>query len=76
MERYEALRAQALGTEPVGWRQGLALFQGRGMVVWLRTYRELAPVPGSAAVPADWSVQRGGDDLVNVLVAMALAVVG
>ena len=76
MERYEALRAQALGTGPVGWSQGLALFQGRGMAAWLRACRELAPVSGCTAAPADGSVQSGWDDLVSVLVAMALAVVG
>jgi hypothetical protein len=75
VDRYESLRAQALGGQPEGWRLGLALFQGRGMAAWLRACRSIPPV-GSR--PSDRPAAGEGldGDLVGVLAAMALAVVG
>lgn len=73
--RDEALRAQALSGEPASFRQGLALLQGRGVAVWLRAGRGTpATASPSSARPV---VSEGvGGDLVGVLAAMALAVVG
>jgi hypothetical protein len=77
VERYEALRAQALGGEPSGWRPGLALFQGRGMAAWLRAGREVTAGPSSRWADRPAAGERlGRDDLVSVLATMALAVVG
>ncbi len=74
VERYEQLRAHALGGEPSGWRLGLALLQGRGTAAWLRAGRGIAVVP----VPSGrrLSEPAGGDELVRVLATMALAVAG
>ena len=75
VERYEQLRAHALGAEPSGWRLGLALFQGRGTAAWLRACRGLtaSPVPsGQRTAPPDEPTR--GDELVRVLATMALAV--
>ncbi|MCU4187523.1 hypothetical protein K6U06_24410 [Acidiferrimicrobium sp. IK] len=75
MERYEALRAQALGGGPTGWRHGLALLQGRGMAAWLRTSQAIPPV-GSRPTERPAGAEHLDGDLVGVLAAMALAVVG
>lgn len=75
VERYEALRAQALGGDAAGWRHGLALLEGRGMAAWLRTSRS---IPAARSRPAERpsAAERLGGDLVGVLASMALAVVG
>jgi hypothetical protein len=76
VERYEQLRANALGGEPSGWRLDLALLQGRGIAAWLRAGRGIAaaPVPSFPRPPLSGPV--GGDELVRVLATMALAVAG
>jgi hypothetical protein len=75
VERYEALRAHALGGDSAGWRHGLALLEGRGMAAWLRTSRTIPAGPSRlAGRPA--STDGLGGDLVGVLASMALAVVG
>jgi hypothetical protein len=73
VERYEALRAEALAGEP-GWRHGLAVFQGRGMVAWLRAARNLPAMAARPLERTDTDDQLGGE-LVGVLASMALAVV-
>jgi hypothetical protein len=75
LERYEALRAQALGGGPAGWRHGLALLQGRGTAAWLPATRS---IPAASWRPAERPTINGEveGDLVGVLAAMALAVVG
>lgn len=75
VERYEVLRAQALGGDGSGWRHGLALLEGRGVAAWLRTSRS---VPAGPARPAGRpsSAEGLGGELVGVLASMALAVVG
>jgi hypothetical protein len=76
VERYEQLRAHALGRQPSGWRLGLALFQGRGTVAWLRACRGLTALPlpsGQRPAPGE---PAGGDELVSVLATMALALAG
>jgi hypothetical protein len=76
VERYEQLRAHALGGEPSGWRLGLALLQGRGTAAWLRACRGMAagPVPSGQHPPL--SGPAGGDELVRLLATMALACAG
>jgi hypothetical protein len=45
-ERYEALRAYALGTAPAGGlAQGLVVLLRHGLPTWLETWRQAAPVP-------------------------------
>lgn len=73
VERYEALRRQALGGESSGWRLGLALLQRRGVVAWARAWPGTPPT-APARVPAE--VPVGGDELVGVLATMALACLG
>jgi hypothetical protein len=71
VQRYEQLRAHALGGGPCGWRHGLALLERRGVVAWARAWRTTLPAPRAAAAtpgPAD-----GGDAIVGVLATMALA---
>jgi hypothetical protein len=75
VERYELLRAQALGGDGAGWRHGLALLEGRGMAAWLRTSRSI-PAGRSRPAGRPSSTERLGGDLVGVLASMALAVVG
>jgi hypothetical protein len=75
VERYEALRAQALGGDAAGWRHGLALLEGRGMAAWLRTSRSVAAGPSRPAGRPS-SPEGLGGELVGVLASMALAVVG
>ena len=72
LERYEQLRAQALGGGPAGWRQGLALLQGRGMAAWMRAARSIPAVV--AGPPERATVSEVDGDLVGVLAAMALGV--
>ena len=75
MERYEELRAHALGGEVSGWRLGLALLQGRGMAAWLEACRDTTPVPSpSRSGPSAGA--GAGDELVGVLATMALAALG
>lgn len=76
MERYEQLRAHALGGEPTGWRLGLALLQGRGTAAWLRAGRGIAAVPVPSAQRPPLSGPADGDEIVSVLATMALAVAG
>lgn len=75
VERYEQLRAHALGDQASGWRLGLALFQRQGTAAWLRASRAIAPVPvpsgqHPSSEPAD------GEAVVSILATMALAVAG
>ena len=75
VERYEALRAQALGGEAGGWRHGLALLEGRGTAAWLRACRSVPAAGDRPAEPPTVTAAAGGD-LVGVLATMALAVLG
>jgi hypothetical protein len=72
VQRYEVLRGRALGGEASGWRLGLAVLQRRGVAAWLRAGEAITvaapPSRPSAEVPVP-----GGDELVGVLAAMALA---
>lgn len=75
VERYEQLRAHALGGQASGWGLGLALFQRQGTAAWLRASRGIAPVPvPSGQQPS--SEPADGGAVVSVLAAMALAVAG
>ena len=46
VERYEQLRARALGGEPSGCRLGLALLERRGVAAWARAWRR-PPAPAA-----------------------------
>jgi hypothetical protein len=78
-ERYEELRAAALGGRADGWRLGLGVLAGKGVATWIRAWTSCstpaqvpAPAtPGPAAGPAPSG--PGGAEMVRVLAAMALA---
>ena len=70
VERYEALRRQALVGEASGWRLGLAVLERQGVAAWLRAWQSIAPTP--LARPST-DVAVGGDELVGALANMALA---
>ena len=55
VERYEQLRARALGGEPSGWRLGLALLERRGR----RRVDARVADHGSSARPARRPAARG-----------------
>jgi hypothetical protein len=76
VERYERLRAHALGGEASGWRLGLALLQGRGTAAWLRAGRGIGAVPVPSPPGPPCSEPAAGDELVSVLATMALAAAG
>jgi hypothetical protein len=73
VERYERLRACALGGVPDGHRLGLALLERRGVAAWTRAWpaTAAAPVPRPAGPAVEASL--GGGELVGVLATMALA---
>jgi hypothetical protein len=72
VERYEQLRARALGGDSSGWRLGLAMLQRRGVVAWTRAWQATAapPVRVAPVAPA-----AGSEQLVSALASMALACV-
>jgi hypothetical protein len=57
-----------------GWRLGLGVVCQRGVAAWLRAWRTTAPV--SIPAPAATGDRVGSDELVGVLAAMALGVLG
>jgi hypothetical protein len=73
VERYEQLRACALGGEPDGHRLGLALLERRGVAAWTRVWpaTAAAPAPPSARPALEPTPERR--ELVGVLASMALA---
>jgi hypothetical protein len=78
-ERYEQLRAAALGGGADCWRLGLGVLAGKGVAAWLHAWTSCpspAPVrepstPTRAPRPAPFGAE--GAELVRVLAAMALA---
>lgn len=70
VERYEALRRQALDGTESGWRLGLALLQRRGVTAWSRAWRGTARLEPVQPVSDRTS---GDDEVIGVLAAMALA---
>lgn len=75
--QYESLRASALG-QTAATPQGLALLVHRGMPAWLAAWVQCLPPPAAPAhmlrTDRDRAVLPGGEqDLVRVLVSMALA---
>jgi hypothetical protein len=72
VERYEQLRARALGGDAGGWRLGLAVLEHRGVVAWTRAWQATAPTPTRPAPVESVAVS---DELVGALASMALACV-
>jgi hypothetical protein len=75
--QYESLRASALG-QAAATPQGLALLVHRGMPAWLAAWAQCLPQTAGPALPLRTdrgrAVLPGGEqDLVRVLVSMALA---
>jgi len=73
VERYEQLRACALGGAPDGWRLGLALLERRGVAAWTRAWQTTAPVPPPRPSGPAVEAPAGVDELVSALATMALA---
>jgi hypothetical protein len=78
-ERYEQLRAIALGGHAGGNGLGRGVLAGRGMAAWIKAWRS-DPPPASwvpATVPTADALESaaggGQHELVHVLAAMALA---
>ena len=79
-ERYEQLRAIALGGRAGGNGLGLGVLAGRGMAAWIKVWRSDPPpaswVPAAApTIDAPVLATTDGSqlELVHVLAAMALA---
>jgi len=72
IQRYERLRAQALGGDASGWRLGLAVLERRGVVAWARAWSTTTRVPTPTTHPGPVA---GSDELVGALASMALACV-
>jgi hypothetical protein len=78
-QRYEQLRAIALGGRAGGNGLGLGVLAGRGMAAWITLWRSDPPpaswVPAAApTADAPGSAAGGGQlELVHVLAAMTLA---
>lgn len=76
--RYEQLRAVVLDGHPGGVGLGLGVLVGRGLAAWIAVWRSApppaCPIPAASTLrsPAG-STGAASSDLVNVLVAMALA---
>ena len=78
-DRYEALRAYALGTAPTGGlAQGLMVLLRRGLPAWLETWRQAPPLPpagaGEVAAARD-PAEAVPAELAAVLAGMALHLV-
>jgi len=73
LERYERLRACALGGEPDGWRLGLALLERRGVAAWARAWQTTAPAAPSPPARPAVEAPAGAGEIVGVLASKALA---
>lgn len=76
VERYEELRHSALSGSPSGWRLGLALLEGRGLLAWARAWRATPPAPPSSPQRPALQTPGGAEEIVGALASMALACVG
>jgi hypothetical protein len=77
-ERYETLRAAALGAAADGFRHGLGLLLGRGVVAWMAVAVQAVPEPAArdtVTAPASSVLVGAERELVRVLAGMALACV-
>lgn len=74
MERYEQLRAHAIGGEPCGFRLGLALLERHGVSAWSRAWENTAAI--QAAPRPTIEPVAAGVEFVGVLASMALAAAG
>lgn len=75
LERYEALRAQALGHNS-GQALGLVLFLRQGMTAWMAAWERLVPTiqmgPSAAVAQNGSSANNLSSDLSILLANMAL----
>ena len=70
---YEALRAQATGTQPASAPRGLALVQTAGLTAWMEAWTPLAPPPRAPSVRAGSEMPVGlGRDVVRLLTEMVV----
>ena len=75
-QRYEQLRQVIMDGHAEGWRHGLGVLTGRGMVAWMRagTSRPAPPpTPASGSAPAPPAPGAFSGEVVAVLTQMALA---
>lgn len=72
-ERYEQLRAQALGGGPSGPSLGLALLERRGVAAWSRAWQGTAPARQRPAAASVVKLPVASSELVGALASMALA---
>jgi hypothetical protein len=78
IERYEALRAAALDAAADGFRHGLALLLGKGVVAWMAVAAHAAPERAdreSAGAPESGALEGLERELVRVLAGIALQAV-
>jgi hypothetical protein len=73
VERYERLRACALGGDPDGHRFGLALLERRGVAAWARAWQTTMPAPSPPPARPALGPTPDARELVGVLATMALA---
>ena len=73
IERYERLRACALGGEREGHRLGLVLLERRGTLAWARAWTASAPAPAEPASAGAIEPPAGSEEIVGALATMALA---
>ncbi len=77
-EHYETLRAAALTAATDGFRHGLGLLLGKGLVAWMAVAADALPEPAdreTVTTPASSALVGAEQELVRVLAGMALACV-
>jgi hypothetical protein len=77
-ERYETLRAAALGAAADGFRHGLGLLLGKGVAAWIAVAAHAVPEPADrdpVTSPASAALAGSERELVGVLAGIALACV-
>jgi len=76
IEHYEELRQGALGLQSVGGIWGLVVLRTKGMTSWVKSWQKhtagCMPSPRES-VPRDPCPPSSGDDVVQILAGMLLA---
>ena len=73
---YEALRSAVLQHGVGGPRLGRAVIERAGMVAWMEAWSAAPPAPTSTAADSVLVRSAAGTEAVQILVGMALAVMG